>query len=148
MPDATRPPLEFAVTLPAPPKQVFAMVLGEPERWLCRQASVDLRPGGTLRWCWPDGCAEGRVLLLAEPSNARFSFRMDGDSLPETMVALSLATDERYPARTALTLQHYGFGMGSDWDLLYLGCARAWAGYLKNLRSVIEAGLDLREPNE
>jgi hypothetical protein len=32
--------------------------------------------------------------------------------------------------------------------MLYVGAARAWAAYLKNLRAVIEAGLDLREPDE
>ncbi len=47
-----------------------------------------------------------------------------------------------------LSLQHYGFGVGPDWDPLYVGCARAWAGYLKNLRSVVDAGVDLRESNE
>src|SRR5437868_6998849 len=49
---------------------------------------------------------------------------------------------------TVLELEHYGFGVGPDWDPLYVGAARAWAAYLKNLRAVLEAGVDLREPDE
>ena len=47
-----------------------------------------------------------------------------------------------------MELEHYGFGVGPDWDELYVGAARAWAAYLKNLRAVLEAGIDLREPDE
>jgi hypothetical protein len=31
---------------------------------------------------------------------------------------------------------------------LYVGAARAWAAYLKNLRAVLETGVDLREDDE
>lgn len=148
MPESTRPPLEYTVSLAIPAEQAFAMLFSEAERWLCRSASMDLRPGGALRLCWPDGCAEGRVLLFAPPSTARFTFHMEGDPLPETVVMVGLTADGNDSARTELNLQHYGFGVGADWDPLYVGCARAWAGYLKNLRSVVESGVDLREPNE
>jgi hypothetical protein len=50
--------------------------------------------------------------------------------------------------QTALEVEHYGFGAGPAWDALYVGAARAWAAYLKNLRAVIEAGVDLREDDE
>jgi hypothetical protein len=70
---------------------------------------------------------------------------MEGDALPETMVVLSLEEDAD---RTALELEHYGFGVGPDWDVQYVGAARAWAAYLKNLRAVLEAGVDLREADE
>jgi uncharacterized protein YndB with AHSA1/START domain len=148
VPESTRPPLEYTVSLGIPPEQAFAMVFSEAERWLCRGASTDLRPGGALRFCWPDGCAEGRVLLFAPPNTARFTFHMEGDPLPETVVVVGLSQDQALPDRTVLSLQHYGFGVGPDWDPLYVGCARAWAGYLKNLRSVADAGVDLRESNE
>jgi hypothetical protein len=32
--------------------------------------------------------------------------------------------------------------------MLYVGVARAWAAYLKNLRAVLETGTDLREDDE
>ena len=37
---------------------------------------------------------------------------------------------------------------GTDWDAMYVGAARAWASYLKNLRAVLETGVDLREDDE
>jgi uncharacterized protein YndB with AHSA1/START domain len=97
--------------------------------------------------CWPDGCFEGRFVQCVPSSGARFTWRMDGDALPETMVVVSLALSADNE-RTALELEHYGFGVGPDWDMLYVGAARAWAAYLKNLRAVLEAGVDLREDDE
>jgi uncharacterized protein YndB with AHSA1/START domain len=151
MPEAerTRPPLIFQSTVRAAPDVVFEAFFREPKRWLCREASVEPRVDGRLRLCWPDGCFEGRFVQCEPPSVARFSWHMEGDSLPETMVVFSAEAVERdgRPA-TALELEHYGFGVGSDWDMMYVGAARAWASYLKNLRAVLEMGVDLREPDE
>jgi uncharacterized protein YndB with AHSA1/START domain len=146
-PQKTRPPLIFQATVGATPHAVFDAFFVEPTRWLCREASLDQQVGGRLRMCWPDGCFEGRFVQYVPPSGARFTWRMEGDALPETMVVVSLerAGDED---RTALELEHYGFGVGHDWDMQYVGAARAWAAYLKNLRAVLEAGVDLREPDE
>jgi len=151
MPDAekTRAPLIFQSTVRAAPQTVFDAFFGEPTRWLCREGSVDARVDGLLRLCWPDGCYEGRFVQCVPPEVARFSWRMNGDPLPETMVVISFEAAQRdgQPA-TSLELEHYGFGVGPDWDLAYVGAARAWAMYLKNLRAVLEAGVDLREPDE
>ena len=144
--EKTRPPLVFQSGVKALPEAVFGAFFREPRRWLCRDASIDLQVGGRLRLCWPDGCFEGRF-VQCEPDNlARFSWRMEGDTVPETMVVVRMETDGS--DGTTLELEHYGFGVGPDWDALYVGAARAWAAYLKNLRAVLEAGVDLREPDE
>jgi uncharacterized protein YndB with AHSA1/START domain len=117
----------------------------EPTRWLCRSGSVDLRVGGELRMCWADACFVGRFVQVTD-SGARFSWRMEGDSLPETMVVITAAPGAA--GETELELEHYGFGVGEDWDAMYVGAARAWAAYLKNLRAFIELGVDLREFDE
>jgi uncharacterized protein YndB with AHSA1/START domain len=129
----------------AAPERVFEAFFEDPSGWLCRSASIDARVGGELRLCWPDGCFEGRFVQCESPDVARFSWHMEGDPLPETMVVVRCAPHEH---GTAVEVEHYGFGAGPDWDLLYLGAARAWAGYLKNLRAVLELGTDLREPSE
>ena len=150
MPDQkTRAPLIFQSTVGAAPTAVFDAFFREPARWLCREASIDGRVDGALKLCWPDGCFEGRFVQYEPPTVARFSWRMQGDALPETMVVVRAEAAEREsrPA-TALELEHYGFGAGDDWDLLYMGAARAWASYLKNLRAVLEMGVDLREADE
>ena len=107
---------------------------------------MDCREGGQLRLCWPDACFEGRFVQFQPGSGARFSWHMQGDSLPETMIVVSLAPIDG--GGTELELEHYGFGVGLDWDAMYVGAARAWAAYLKNLRAVLEAGIDLREADE
>ena len=145
-PERTRAPLIFQSSVKAEPAVVFDTIFREPKRWLCREASIDLRVGGSLRMCWPDGCFEGRFVQVNPGNGARFSWRMPEDPLPETMIVITTAPNDG--GGTALELEHYGFGAGPDWDALYLGAARAWASYLKNLRAVIEAGVDLREADE
>ena len=70
---------------------------------------------------------------------------MEDDDLPETMIVIHIDPVE---AGASLELEHYGFGAGADWDDLYVSAARGWAGYLKNLRAVLEMGQDLREVDE
>jgi uncharacterized protein YndB with AHSA1/START domain len=144
--EKTRPPLVYQSRVRATPPVVFDAFFREPIRWLCRDANLDLQVGGRLRMCWPDGCYEGRFVQYNPPTTARFSWRMEGDPLPETMIVVS--AEEIGDGHTALELEHYGFGVGADWDMLYVGAARAWAAYLKNLRAVLEAGIDLREHDE
>ena len=144
--EKTRAPLIFQARVQAAPAAVFDAFFREPRRWLCRDAEIDLRVGGSWRMVWPDVCVEGRFLQCEPPHLARFSWRMQGDTLPETMVVVSL--EAAGPDQTALELEHYGFGVGPDWDALYVGAARAWAAYLKNLRAVLEVDLDLREADE
>ena len=147
MPDKTRAPLIFQSRVRVAPEQVFDAFFRSPESWLCREATITLEPGGHVRMCWPDGCFEGQFVQCEPGRLARFSWRMPGDHLPETMVVVHTepgsTSDE-----TAFELEHYGFGVGDDWDMLYVGAARAWASYLKNLRAVLETGVDLREADE
>jgi uncharacterized protein YndB with AHSA1/START domain len=146
VPEKTRAPLIFQARVKAEPARVFDAFFRQPTAWLCRDAQVDPRVGGHLRMCWPDGCFEGTFVQCEPPTLGRFSWRMEGDSLPETMVVVH--TDPGGPDETALEVEHYGFGVGPDWDAVYVGAARAWASYLKNLRAVVEMGVDLREADE
>ncbi len=144
--ERTRAPLVFQSHVNAPPEAVFDAFFRTPERWLCREATIELARGGQIRLCWPDGCFEGRFVQCDPPTQARFSWRMQGDSLPETMIVVHC--DAAGANQTRLELEHYGFGVGRDWDAMYVGAARAWASYLKNLRAVLEADMDLREADE
>ena len=142
----TRAPLIFQSRVNAPPADVFEAFFAHPTTWLCRQATLDLKVGGELRLCWPGGCFVGRFVQVEPGIAARFSWQMEGDALPETMVVVH--TDASDNQSTALEVEHYGFGVGADWDEMYVGAARAWAAYLKNLRAVLEMGVDLREADE
>jgi uncharacterized protein YndB with AHSA1/START domain len=144
--EKTRAPLVFTSRLKAAPRAVFDAFFDRPTDWLCRQATIERRLGGVVRLWWPDGCFEGRFLQYEPPDVARFSWRMQDDQLPETMVVIHAT--ELAKGETGLELEHYGFGVGGEWDMMYVGAARAWAGYLKNLRAVLETGVDLREEDE
>ena len=146
-PARTRAPLIFQAALAAAPEVVFDAFFRDPTRWLCRAASIEAREGGGFQLCWPEFCYAGRFMQFQAPTNARFSWRMEGDDLPETMVVLRIDAAES-GSGSVLELEHYGFGAGPDWDEMYVSAARAWAGYLKNLRAVLEFGQDLREADE
>jgi uncharacterized protein YndB with AHSA1/START domain len=144
--EKTRAPLVFQSRVKASPAEVFDAFFRQPQLWLCREASIAVELGGQLRMCWPDACFEGRFVQCEPPTQARFSWHMQGDVLPETMIVIH--TDATDSGQTALELEQYGFGVGPDWDAMYVGAARAWAAYLKNLRAVLETGVDLREADE
>jgi uncharacterized protein YndB with AHSA1/START domain len=144
--ERTRPPLVFQSRVKAPPEAVFDLFFHEPSRWLCRDGAMNPKLGGDFHLEWPDATFEGRFVQFDAAKGARFSWRMRGDTLPETMVVVSM--EPAADGTTALELEHYGFGVGPDWDMAYVGAARAWASYLKNLRAVLEAGVDLREADE
>ena len=149
--EMTRPPLIFRVTVAAPPEVVFETVFGPPARWLCRSGSFEPREGGTIRLCWPDGDVGGQLVQFVPPSTGRFTWRFEGDPMPETVVVVNVQpTSQQRGGQpvTAVEVEHYAFGAGEDWEPLYLGATRAWTMYLTNLRSVVETGVDLREEDE
>jgi uncharacterized protein YndB with AHSA1/START domain len=145
--ESTRPPLVFQSRVKAPQEIVFRAFFHEPGRWLCRGGNFEPRVGGQLRLCWADGCIEGRLVQFVPPQTGRFTWRFEGDSMPETMVVVSTTAADSAD-RTTLEVEHYGFGVGPEWDVLYIGAARAWASYLKNLKAVLEVGVDLRDADE
>ncbi len=147
--ESTRPPLVFRTTINASPETVFQAFFDHPERWLCRTGLFEQQPDGRLRLCWQDGCVEGRLAQFEPPRVGRFSWHFEGDPLPETMVVVGIEPTQRDGGPwSVVEVEHYGFGIGPDWEPLYLGAIRAWAGYVKNLRAVVEANLDLREADE
>jgi uncharacterized protein YndB with AHSA1/START domain len=147
--EATRAPMIFQITVKASPEDAFRTFWSEADRWLCREANVDTESGGDLRFSWAEGAVEGRILQYVPPRTVRFTWHFEGDPMPETMVVMSTAPAERNGEPvTMVEVEHYGFGGGPGWEAMYLGAARAWAGYLKVLRSVVETGVDLREADE
>jgi uncharacterized protein YndB with AHSA1/START domain len=148
--ESTRAPLVFRSTIATAPDRVFRVFFGEAERWLCRQSFIETWEQGTYRFCWPDFCVSGTFVQFDAPRTARFTWHMEGDALPDTMVVVGFqqTSEEGATPRTVVEVEHYSFGAGEDWDALYLGAACAWTGYLKNLKAVIEANLDLREEGE
>ena len=140
----TWPPLEFRVTMPASRPAVWR-AFTEPAllvRWLAREASAT---DDVLCLAWGEARIGCRVVQRTFERILRMTWPDPSGALPETFVSIWLhARGEQ----TLVELEHYGFGRGGDWDELYVGIARAWSGYLKNLRSVLGGGPDLREDDE
>jgi uncharacterized protein YndB with AHSA1/START domain len=146
-PERTWPPLVFNLTLAAPPETVWRALTDPAEltRWLARAARTEGRPGGSFELRWDDLRIAGRYLQFEPPRRLRFTWGQPESPFPETVIVVNLQPRD---GGTALSWEHYGFGRGEGWDEYYVGSARAWAGYLKNLRSVLETGHDLREDDE
>lgn len=145
--DRTWPPLEFRVSVSAPRPEVWR-AFTEPEllvRWLAREARGSAVQEQHLMLGWPEMAIECRIVLATFERVLRFSWPDPAGILPDTMVVVFLhARDDR----TLVDLQHYGFGRGHEWDARYVSYSSAWSGYLKNLKSVLGGGPDLREDDE
>lgn len=79
-------------------------------RWWGQGSSVDPRPGGTVRICYPGGqVASGHFKEIVAPEHVVFSYGYEGDRQPvppgTTTVDVRL---EETPAGTRVTLRHSG----------------------------------------
>ena len=79
-------------------------------RWWGEGSSVDPRPGGAVRICYPGGqVASGRFKEIVEPERVIFSYGYEGDRQPippgTTTVSVHL---EEIPSGTRVTLRHAG----------------------------------------
>jgi len=79
-------------------------------RWWGQGSSVDPRPGGTVRICYPGGqVASGHFKEIVAPERVVFSYGYEGDRQPippgATTVSVFL---EEVPAGTRVTLRHAG----------------------------------------
>ena len=71
-----RPPVQRMIELDATPDVVWDTITRSEElaAWFGADAEVDPRPGGSVRFCWPDGSERRGVVEVAEPPR-RFAFR-------------------------------------------------------------------------
>ncbi|MFD2472405.1 SRPBCC family protein [Amycolatopsis silviterrae] len=134
--DLERDAAQTEVRIGAPPEEVYAS-LTEPEqlnRWLARDAQVDLKVGGRISF---DGEGEGCEILALEPAKTLSHTWSFGGR--QTVVTWELdGTD----GQTRLTLVHSGFGGGNP------GAAAqqesGWLAYLATLKRMHELGPDWR----
>jgi len=79
-------------------------------RWWGEGSSVDPRPGGTVRICYPGGqVASGQFKEIVPPDRVVFTYGYEGDRQPippgTTRVSVTL---EEIPSGTRVTLRHAG----------------------------------------
>ncbi|MGD2069325.1 MAG: SRPBCC family protein [Gemmatimonadota bacterium] len=138
--DDPSPEIRLSMHMKAPPEKVFR-ALTEPEalnRWMGKDASVDLREGGAwdLGWPAPEGY-EGPGMTIVELVPDRKLSITWPDWRGDTSVPTQTVTWELEPAEdgTLVTLTHAGFVRAVDLSDYPFG----WGHFLGQLKDVAES---------
>lgn len=109
------------------------------EQWFPDQAIIEPQLGGKYHFRWKDSDAvwSGVVTEFIRGNTLGFTWQPPGEDL-ETNVRLKVFPQG---AETILQLTHSGFTSNEALDKE----TKAWVFYLRNLKSVIEDGTDLRQ---
>jgi uncharacterized protein YndB with AHSA1/START domain len=136
--------LTFSRTINAPPAAVFALFQSAAalQAWGCAAAQVDLRLGGRVYLWWNRGYYTAGVFTEVEPAQ-HLAFTWQGAGDPGTTVVQI----DFVPAGTGTDVRvtHNGVGTDASWKIAAEGIRAGWEDLLKNLQSVVETGIDLRE---
>ena len=136
-------------TIKASPAKVF-QALTDPKvltQWFLRRSRVDLRPGGKMLFVWrnfPPYWGTVKTVKKEKEFAVIWPHKAEGGQ-KETVVRFTLSKRGK---KTRLDLHHAGFGWGRKWVQHYGLTQQGWAYYLRNLKSVLETGYDLREEDE
>ncbi len=136
-------------TIKASPAKVF-QALTDPKvltKWFLRRSRVDLRPGGTMLFKWRNVPEHwGTITKVKKDREFAFLWEYKGEGgKKDTLVEFRIF---RRGKKTRLDLHHTGFLWGKKWIKHYGLTQQGWAYYLRNLKSVLETGYDLRETDE
>jgi len=109
--------------------------------WLCKEASVDSRPGGALFLKWQNGYTVlGEFLEIEKDRHLRFTWR-GRDEPFATLVDVQLIPEGE---NTQVRLEHLEVPLSASWDQQAEEFRDGWKNGLENLQSFLETGLDLR----
>jgi uncharacterized protein YndB with AHSA1/START domain len=110
--------------------------------WLCDFSTTNPVQNGRIYLAWDRGYfASGRFLELEYPRWVSFSWI--GKSEPDwTEVDVTLKPVEE--EITHVKLEHRGVGDGEEWETARMEIEKGWVNGLKNLKSILEDGKDLR----
>jgi uncharacterized protein YndB with AHSA1/START domain len=136
--------IEIERTIQAKPEQVYAALTdaGRLQSWFCDWARTDPRAGGRFTFFWNTGYeAQGTFVHLKAPEGLGLIWQGLGEPA-QTLVKIEL---EEKDGATEMELKHLGFGSGPTWKRVYAEAEKSWTKALKNLQSVLEQGVDLRE---
>lgn len=135
--------LKVACTVAAPAAEAFRAFIHPTalRDWLCNGAQVDAREGGHIQLRWEDAFYMSGTFRKLEP-NKRLVFTWAGylDPAP-TLVTVAFKETAR---GTQVTVARSGFGTNRLWAGARNGFTEHWPGFLENLKSLLETGVDLR----
>jgi uncharacterized protein YndB with AHSA1/START domain len=135
--------LAFEQKIKVPPESVYyaftnATALRE---WLCDVSTVNPHTGGRVYMSWNSGFYTAGEYLALDPGKCvEFSWQGRGEP-GATRIRVSL---EGQDGGTRLSLEHSGFGPGTEWQKAIQEARDGWAQGLENLVTVLETGQDIR----
>lgn len=128
--------------IPAAPAQALAALV-EPAvvtRLLSAEYTVDLRPGGEVRYLSPDPnghTGRGRILEYTPGQRLRLLWHWYEEELADTEVTITVV-GEGVGAR--MKIVHAGFGLGPEWERTYREHEQGWRDILDWLAANLQAG--------
>ena len=133
--------LERRIEVGAPRERVWSALTAPAEllSWFpTREAEVDLRVGGEMRFTWDGSADEAVIDVLEPPSRFVFRWRPEGRDRPHTTVEITL---REIPGGTEVVLAESGFASLPDeiHEHSYEGNLRGWAEELAELQAYLGA---------
>jgi uncharacterized protein YndB with AHSA1/START domain len=136
--------IEFSQIVNAPVSAVYYAFTNQAAivQWLCNNAQVDVREGGTVffKWNQPQYYAVGEYSKIKPNKRVAFTWHGRGEPGP-TAVEIKFKEDA---GSTNISLVHKKVGEGPEWDDTREQIRRGWENGLENLKQVLEDGLDKR----
>jgi uncharacterized protein YndB with AHSA1/START domain/uncharacterized protein YciI len=133
--------LHKTVTVPTPVHQAWKdwTTSEGVRRFAPSLATIDLRIGGRYEWLFSDDAPEGQAgsedcLILSYLPEKMLSFEWNAPpQLPEARrqrTVVVILFDEKVPGQTTVDFNHFGFGVGEEWDQTYDYFDKAWGTVL------------------
>lgn len=135
------------VTIKSTPEVVFKALTQADQlmRWFPTRVESDPRPGGKFKFSWEfanaseNGSQQGEFVEIVP--NRKLSYTWTAESIP-TLVTFKLSESD---GETTVELDHSSMQEGADHQKLHDMHANQWGFFLMNLKSYLEAGMDLRK---
>ena len=112
------------------------------------EADEPVQQGDGYKWQWfgyPDSVVEYGKVLQANGKDF-FEFTFGGPAGSPMHVSVAFRTEE---GETIVELTQYNIAVDDrSKSNFHVGCMQGWTFYLANLKSLMEAGIDLRNKNE
>jgi len=139
--------IQQTVVIQKPQADVFRALTDADELmgWFPTRVESDPRVGGKYKFAWEfanaseNGSQEGEYVEFAP--NSLVSYTWKAEAVP-TLVTLHLSESN---GETTLELDHASLQEGADQDKLRADHASQWGFFLMNLKSYLEAGMDMRK---
>lgn len=131
--------IEKEIFIRATPERVFRALTekADLEKWFVKEATIDLRVGGTLHLFWDPESVKGTFLEVDPPRCVVFTWDERPAIAGITTSAFTLTAEGE---GTRLHLVHSGFGSGATWDRLFENINSGWNDELANLRAWLDEG--------